>query len=376
MSKSLKYMPVLRGRQEEFKVLKTFDFGANIYPCLEIIKEIHRQPNKPKEGSKPSKAKPKTFEGDYIPFIKNIKSERVFVDLPVHLNAETGMKIETFKFLRGIVAKREKRTEYMKKLIPLAEKVIPVVSSYSQITGKTEITVQENELRESFKTIAFRTFMKTFFQDMKQIEPLLNKTDYVIMDWDNEALDLEDGDQVDIVDHLKKLKCNVIVHRNSFTSSITNTGLTHGELVDAIDNNLVDKFKEFAGSSFSDYAGIKKDYIGDGGSISPGFVYYDAVNNEFYGYRYEHGGHKKGDILPDLKEFETRIVPAVISSAASKRMQKDALDFLGNENYGWFVLKNIHAKKESGRSAPKFKRIGMEHYLHCIKTRVLNGDFN
>ena len=40
MGKLLKYMPVLRVRQEEVKVLKSFDFGNRIYPCLEIIKEL------------------------------------------------------------------------------------------------------------------------------------------------------------------------------------------------------------------------------------------------------------------------------------------------------------------------------------------------
>jgi hypothetical protein len=57
-------------------------------------------------------------------------------------------------------------------------------------------------------------------------------------------------------------------------------------------------------------------------------------------------------------------------------MQADSLDFLGDENYGWKIIKNIELGKplgESGKSAAKFKRIGMEHYLHCIKTKIENG---
>jgi hypothetical protein len=33
-------MPVFRVRQEELKILKSFNFGENIYPCLEINPEL------------------------------------------------------------------------------------------------------------------------------------------------------------------------------------------------------------------------------------------------------------------------------------------------------------------------------------------------
>jgi hypothetical protein len=119
--------------------------------------------------------------------------------------------------------------------------------------------------------------------------------------------------------------------------------------------------------------------ITDGGVISPGFIYYDAVENEFYGYRFKYGSHKKGGIKPDLSEFETTIVPAVIASDSTKRMRDSLLDYLGRDNIGWKMIRNIErggAFGESGKSAAKFKRIGMEHYLHCLKMKILNGDFN
>ncbi len=382
MNEQLKYVPIFRGRQQELIVLKSFDFGENIYPCVEIIKELDRVAPKPRANAKrhamPKKAK--IFEDVYLPLIRNIKAKKVFVDLPVQLKADRGMKRETFLFLRTVVTKRDQRTEYMKKFAPLAAKVIPVISTYSQLTGERgSITIQVNEIRPDFNTLAFRTFPETFARDIVQIQAVIKSTDYLIMDWGDMELDLEDEDQLDIIEDLKKLKCTVITHRNPFHKDITNVSLEHGEIVEKIDNSLLDKYDDFAGSCFSDYVGIKKDNIGEGGITSPGFVYYDAVKNHFYGFRFKYGSHKKGGQLPELAEFETTIVPAVIACEATKRMHRHTLDFLGPANVGWKIIKNIELGEplgESGKSAAKFKRIGMEHYLHCLKTRIVNGDFD
>lgn len=366
----VKYVPMLRVRQQEVSVLKSFDFGARIYPCLEIIKELDRQPPKPKANAKPS-AKPKKikkFEEVYLPLIKEIKAEKVFVDLPVHLKDSSAMKKDTLGFLRTVVALRAKRTEYIKRLSPLADKIIPVISTYHGRTGeRNSIKIQESELRPPFKTMAFRTFPDSFFNDISQIEAVAKKTDFIIMDWGDSILDLTDDDQQDIVDKLKTVKCNVIIHRNSIPKSITNVGLVHNSKVRQIDNSLLDKFSSFAGKIFSDYSGIKKDEIGNGGTISPGFTFYDAVENSFYGYK----GARK-----DLSEFELTIVPGVISSSATRRMGAHALDFLGTSNIGWKMINRISSKLEPGKSPGKFKRIGVEHYLYCLKLRIENGDFD
>jgi len=371
MRNQLRYMPIFRVRQEESKVLKSFDFGNGVYPCLEIIKELDRLPPKFKNPlKKPSKPKKeKTFEDVYLPLIEDIKAERVFVDLPVHLKPIRGMQKPSLHFLTKVVSKREMRTEYIKKFIPFASKVIPVISTYVEITGEQgSITLQEKEIRQHFKTIAFRTFFNTYTRDISQIRDLVQDDDYIIMDWGEMELDSDDGDIRDITEDLNKLDCNVIIHRNPFPKGITMKGIDHGKIVEIIDNSLLDKYSNFAGDCFSDYTGIKKDDISDGGTISPGFFYYDAVENIFYGYRYRNG-------FRILKEFETTIVPAVIESDATKRMQIHSSDYLGNNNKGWSIIKNI-SLGETGKKAGKFKRISMEHYLHCMKTKISNGDFD
>ena len=65
-------------------------------------------------------------------------------------------------------------------------------------------------------------------------------------------------------------------------------------------------YKNIGGNSFSDFVGIKKDNITNGGVQSPGLIFYDAVENAFFGYRYTYGGHKKGEVKPDLNEFENK----------------------------------------------------------------------
>lgn len=379
MSKQIKYMPIFRGRQEELKVLKSFDFGDKIYPCIEIIKELDRMScDSAKKSSKPKKEK--IFEDIYLPLVRNIKAERVFIDLPIHLKPTRDMKPPTLLFLRKVVAKRELRTEYMRKFIPVSNKVIPIISTYAEATGESgSIISQEKEIRPYFKTLAFRTFFKTFARDIEQISNLVNKDDYVIMDWEEMELDLKDGDINDIVERLKKLNCNVIIHRNPIPKDITFVGLNHGKIVTTIDNSLLNIYTELAGNSFSDYVGIKKDNVTEGGVSSPGFIYYDAVENNFYGYRFKHGSHKKGEIPPNIEEFETTIIPAVICSDASKRMHAHFLDYLGRDNVGWKIIKNIELglpSGESGKSAAKFKRISMEHYLYCLKIKINNGDFD
>ena len=384
MGSPLKYMPIFRVRPQESKVLKSFDFGDRIYPCLEIIKELDRVNTKKKKEYQISLFGPKrekSFESVYIPLIKSIKADKIFIDLPVHLSQSRNTKPPTLLFLRTVVKNREKRIEYLKKLKPVASKIIPVISTYLQISGEGDsISIQEKEMRNDFEILAFRTFIETFPQDIGQIKKSIKPNDFIIMDFEDNDLDMADGDIQDIVEDLKSINCNIIIHRNQIPVSVTMTGLSHGNMIETIDNSLPYIFKEFAGHCFSDYVGIKKDNVTDGGITSPGFLFYDAVINNFFGFRYKNGGHKKGEIKPKIIEFETTIVPAVIASKSLERMQSDSLDYLGTGNKGWEIITNIKLGEnnggESGKNAAKFKRISMEHYLHCIRVKISNGDFD
>jgi len=377
MDNQLKYMPVLRSKREEKNVLLSFNYGDNIYPCIEIIKESDTQ-RAEDVVELPYALKKKNFADYYMRILGKINARHVFVDLPIHLN-ERNAKKPIVDFFRSVVANRIIRTEYLKELIYPRKKVIPIISSYWERTNEpNSIILQANDLRPDFAILAFRTFsnLDGFNRDIIQIRKVIRPNDYLIIDWGNMELDNTDGDQQEILDQLKLFKANIIIHKDPIPKETTNVGLPHGEIVNEIDNSHIDKYTIFNGTCFSDYAGIKKDTLEGGGMPSPGFVYYDAVKNLFYGFRFKNGGHKKGQQKPKLEEFELTIIPGILSCPATQRMQEDDRDFLGGGNLGWAIITDIDNREEKGKSAAKFKRIGMEHYLHCIRTRIENGDFD
>src|SRR5687768_7751750 len=135
MPTNLMYMPVLRLRQEEQKVLTSFDFGPKIYPCVEIIKEVDRLPPTTRKGKKLPPKNQKTFEEVHLPIIAAIKANRVFIDIPVHMVVNKRVKPEVVRFLTKVAGNRKERTDYLIKLQSLAGKIIPVISTYAQRTG-------------------------------------------------------------------------------------------------------------------------------------------------------------------------------------------------------------------------------------------------
>lgn len=136
------------------------------------------------------------------------------------------------------------------------------------------------------------------------------------------------------------------------------------QIVIEADNNHIDidHMGNFGVNATGDYVGIKKDDLTAGGTISPGFIYYDAVGNQYFGY--------KAAIKGSLSEFENRIVPDVIKSLATEEMLQHTPPFVGTDNPGYYTLLNIQNGDESGKSQAKFKRIAMEHYLYCMKVKI------
>lgn len=361
MATDLIYMPTFRVRQQEILVLKSFEFENHIYPLLEIIKEFDRSR---KEESQ------KTFEQIHIELINDIKSAKVFVDLPVYLKESGSMKDEVIDFSLRVIGNHLTRTEYLNRLISISPKVIPVISSYLLKTGEHDtIQPQFENLSQSFNSIGFRLFPQSFAIDFPIVTALARETDYVILDLDTIIPFHLSPPLKPIVSSLKGFtKCDKVLLRSAINSEIQNVGLDHGNVVFDADNSHIDTYNEFGANSFGDYVGIKKDELSAGGSISPGFIYYDATDNQYYGF--------KAKIKADLAEFENTIVPDVLNSPSTHRMLGSDPIFLTNENKGYQSLLKISNKDESGKSQAKFKRIAMEHYLFCLREKIRHGDFN
>lgn len=367
------YIPVFRLRQQEKIVLTSFDFGSEIYPYVEIFKHFEQKPRIIKATSKTKPKAPKQFHEIYLPIIRQIKSDKVFIDLPIQLKVSNKMKTEVIEFLRGVVGKRDVRTSHLLSLKSINEKAIPVISTYSQRTGEpNSIRLQEADLRPAFQILAFRTSAITFTNDMIQINAVLRPHDYLIIDFEERCLaDSEDMDAIQfMLDYLKTFDgCHVVLMNSPIDHKITNSGLDHAQKIDHVDNSLLERFKAFGAHSFADHAGIKRDVVESGGGISPGFIYYDAVENTFYGFK----GLKREK--PDLNDLREIIVRDVLISDPTARMQGSNMEYLCRDNVGWKMLGDMWNEIEPWRSQAKFKRIAMEHYLHCIKIKILAGSF-
>jgi hypothetical protein len=348
-------MPTFRARQQEMIVLKSFDFGEKMFPLIEIVKEHDRE-----------RKDQKSFKEIYTELINDITAQQVFVDLPLYLKETGSMQKEVFTFSRGIISDPEKRTQYLLSFQELNKKVIPIVSSYLIKTGESgTLELQVSELRQGYPVLGFRTFVSTFENEFAEIVKYLSDGDFLILDLDSLPPYPTSPVLRKIIQEFKNIpNKNKIVLRSAINTDIQNVKLEHGAIIYEADNSIIETYKNFGANAFGDYVGIKKDDLTAGGAISPGFIYYDAEENQYYGF--------KGDIK-NLSEFEHTIVPDVIESDASKRMGNSELGYLSDENEGWKTLNQILRGEESGKSQAKFKKIAMEHYLHCMRTKINAG---
>ena len=353
MPSNLIYMPAFRARQQELIVLKSFDFGERIFPLVEIIKAKDRANST------------KTTIEIYSELINEITAVKVFVDLPTYIKDLSGMQDEVLSFNRTVLSNIDNRIAFYNTLAEFNAKIIPVVSSlYNKTRQENTITNQFNQLKEQFPSVAIRTFTNNFNNDLEEIKSLLTADDFLIYDID-EAVGLTNPI---IRRHTTNIKTIVapekIALRSAINTDIQNVKLNHGEIVYQADNSLIDLFHSYGFNAFGDYAGIKKDDLSSGGTISPGFIFYNPVDKLYYGY--------KGDIK-NLAEFETTIVPAVLGSPLVAIINTDNADYLNAQNEGWNTLQRISNGEESGKSQAKFKKISIEHYLHCMRVGIASG---
>lgn len=354
MKASFVYMPVFRVRTHELDVLKNFDFGNRIWPYIEIIKEKDR----PRKMS---------YSILFRSLITAIRSDTVFVDIPIHLRLETKTNPDVIKFLTPM-RNVDRRVTALTSLGPLS-KMVPVISSYHTLTGETgTIKKQVEKLRPLFPRLAFRITAKDpgFESEMDQVEPWLSSQDHLIVDFGEDKIDLDNDQIVDIKKRLANVSiCPIVVIRSAIPNEIKYKDFQNDEEILETDNRLIQQYKFLNANAFGDYAGIKKDLLlksGGSENIVYGCIYYDGTNNTYYGY--------KGS-EPGYSALKDSVIPMVIASKASKRMQESNFMFISDINRGWKLLHNPKIARPGD-----LKRVSMEHYLHCIKTLIEAGRFD
>lgn len=352
MLQDLIYVPVFRARQQEIIVLKKTNFAAHSFPLIEIIKEKDRKNNKRS-----------SFE-IYADLIENTDAEKIFIDLPTYLKLTNSTNNEVVAFRRSVSEDIDARIKFLNQFQG-NNKVIPVISSLVQSTGDLDtIKLQYEQLKDAFPNIAFRTFHNTFDREIKKIQECLNAdTDILFYDLDSipitSPLLRVHRTKLNSIHAAKK-----VLIRSALNSDIQNVSLEHGEVVADADNSLIELYSNYGFNAFGDYVGIKKDDLTSGGTISPGFIIFDPQENWYYGYK----GARKS-----LDEFEVRIVPSVLGSGFIKNLRQNYPPYYNN-NAGIQTLQNIADFNESGKSQAKFKKIAMEHYLHCLITSLSRKD--
>ena len=362
MDTNLIYMPTFRVRQQEVLILKSFDFGDNMYPLIEIVKEHDRQRKTDAQ---------RTFEDIHNELIQSISAPFVFVDLPVYIKQSGAVKDEVISFSRSVINNLERRCEYINRLIPSSPKAIPVISSYLLNRGESD-TIQKQFalLSAGFERIAFRLFPLSFSVDFPIVQQIIRQNDYIIIDL-GQIPPYPSPPLKPIILALKGFNDNCkILLRSAINTEIQNVNLDHGQIVIEADNNHLDldHMGNFGVNATGDYVGIKKDDLTAGGTISPGFIYYDAVDNQYVGF--------KAQIKGSLDEFENRIVPDVLACDATQAMAQHIPPFVGLDNLGFRTLLNIQNREESGKSQAKFKRIAMEHYMYCMRIKIQSGELH
>ena len=243
---TFKYVPVLRSRQQELIVLDNFDFGDRMYPMLEIIKEKDRINNS------------RSPQEIWLGHITQAHATRVLVDLPVYIRDTSSMQDDVLSFNRTMLSNIDRRIAFFESLAPAREKVIPVMSSLLQKTGEVgTLSTQIQAARNTFDTIAIRSFTSSFEADFGEIQAHLAPGDILIYDMDTaqplNPLVKRHKARLDTVQGAYK-----VAVRSAINTEIQNIKLDHGEVVADADNSLLDVFQSILGMhAFGDYAGIK-----------------------------------------------------------------------------------------------------------------------
>jgi Beta protein len=321
---------------------------------VEVVKEKDRVNN------------PKSSTDIYTELFNGINSAKLLVDLPIYISPNLSTSEEVIKFFRSTISNLDRRIAFFKSFSPLSKKVIPVLSSLTPQTGETDtILTQFKALKDIFPMIAFRIFFKGFEMTFKEVTKIGPRAEDLLI-YDLDTIPFTSPVVKKHRQELKTLKNFCAVIRSAINTEIQNTKLDPGEVIGEADNSLLEFYKEGRDrfDAFGDFVGIKKDEMTAGGTISPGFIFYDPLDNLYYGY--------KGKVKM-LSEFEDTIVPEVLASKMVAAMKKTHPSYL-TKNEGFETLLRIKSGKESGKSQAKFKKISMEHYLHCLWTKANEGD--
>ena len=342
----MKYVPVVRYRQEERAALKRLTLSSKTMPLIEIVTE------KPRSNMK------KPFAELYAKDLAFLKGP-FMVDLPTHLPLSRSTKHNVRDFLLPL--KRD-RALVVGRLLDLAgiEGLVPVLS-YDPVTPYTRGTLvsEAQTLKARFSRLAYRVFSEATNSFLSDLESVAGSDDIVILDIN--VLPHGSRRLKPLYRRLRSLKaatgCSLVVVRSALSPQLTNVGLVDGQPIIDADDSLRNMYPTYGFDAFGDFAGIKKDVLREGGTVSPGVVYYFWDGGMYVGYK----GRE-----PKVSEFACHIVPNLTQSEHWRRMPPRHRALCPGCRY----VQDVLAGTESGRGQGMWKRVSMMHYLYTMEERL------
>lgn len=342
----MKYVPVVRYRQEERAALKQLALSSKIMPLIEIVTEKpHSSMKKP--FSELYAAEFASFEGPFM------------VDLPTHLRLSRSTSHNVRNFLLPL--KRD-RTLVVGRLLDLAgvQGLIPVLSYDPQTQYAHGTLVSEAQaLKSRFSRLAFRVFAEATSSLLDELKSVATVNDIAVLDigvtpHGNQRLE-------PLYERFRALKattsCSLVIVRSALSPQLTNIGLVDGQPIVNADDSLRDTYPTYGFDAFGDFAGIKKDALRRGGSVSPGVIYYFRDGGMYVGYRGREG---------NVSEFASHIVPNLTQSEHWRLMSRRHKASCPGCRY----IQDVLAGTESGRSQGMWKRVSMMHYLYTMEEHL------
>lgn len=336
------YIPVLKNRDVEMHALKNlyaYPMSKKIVPLIEVVQE--------KLGSN------RTLY-DSLRSVLDINTP-IIVDILKIKDSPKCKKIIS-EFLSNVNLNPASRTALFKSISQF-KNLIPIISYDENSYNFAEKTIQNDskQLRKIFKRIGYRLKIDHFEIALKEILSVINGNDVIIFDIGHTKYDSTNHiDYYYKLNYLKaKYKIKLFIINSVMPDDLTNKGLINNTPIPNIDNGLRDVYTSYGFDGFGDYAAIKRRMPTDGGTISPGFIFYSYKYNKFIGYRY--------DSIRALTEFKTTIIPSLFNSIYWKEYNSI------HQHYcpGCKSIIKLSQSNGTGNQAT-WKRFSIEHYIFSM----------
>ena len=256
---NFRYVPVMRYRTQERGVLQQTVFSDKVLPLIEVV-------------SRSLRAGGTTTTLDRISSL----SSKIMVGFPLDLRLTSSTRREVANFL-GPLQVNPLRVLPLFSSLSNSPNVIPVVTYNPARYASTPTLLSQlaQGLRPTFPQLAFRVFFQGFDQALRELLSLVTADDVLILDIDEapHTTAVFQPLYAQLIALGADKHCATVLIRSAIPDSLTHVGLVNDAPIPQADNSLLTTYSAYGFSAFGDYAGIKKDLLEDGGTISPGLIY-------------------------------------------------------------------------------------------------------